>query len=130
MNLGQIWRGVIKINHRMKHRAFVQIKELDIDVMIEGQQCMNRAFDGDTVLIELLPIPQWVDINDQNGMHAKISSINQQTGEVTLGINHLRPNKAQLFYTNEDAIEKRIVDKTDQLSMSQSQSEDDAKLKH
>jgi hypothetical protein len=56
---GVLWRGVVRTNPKFRHRAYVSIKELNIDVLIESYRLMNRAIDGDTVLIELLPVHLW-----------------------------------------------------------------------
>ena len=37
-------------------RAYVTIDELNIDIVVEGFKNMNRAMDGDVVIVELLPV--------------------------------------------------------------------------
>ena len=53
---------------------------------------------------------------DQNTNVAKISAINQKTGEKLVGVNQIRQaeNKGILAYTNEGAIETRIVDQKEE----------------
>lgn len=64
---GLLWKGQLR-TPRFRHRAFVSINELDIDVLVEGQKLMNRAFDGDSVIIELLPVHSWIENTDQNSI--------------------------------------------------------------
>jgi len=54
------------MNPKFRHRAYVSVQELNVDVLVEGYKLMNRALDGDTVLIELLPVHQWIEMSDQN----------------------------------------------------------------
>lgn len=69
----------------MRHRAFVQVPELNLDVMIDGQTLMNRALDGDTVFIQLDPVQKW-----------KVEKVNTTTSTTK--------------YQNKKAIEERVVD--------------------
>lgn len=39
------------MNPKFRHRAYVSIGELNVDVLIESYRLINRALDGDTVLI-------------------------------------------------------------------------------
>ena len=56
------------MNPKFRHRAYVSIAELNIDVLVESYRMMNRALDGDTVIIELLPVHSWVEMSDQNSL--------------------------------------------------------------
>jgi len=57
-------KGVVRTNPKFRHRAFIQVPELNIDVLIKGFSLMNRSMEGDTVLIELLPIHNWLETAD------------------------------------------------------------------
>lgn len=48
--------GTFKLNPKFRNRAFVQLQELNLDVLIDNTTQMNRAMDGDTVLIQLDPV--------------------------------------------------------------------------
>ena len=48
---GIFFKGTVKTNPKFRYRAFVSIDDLNIDVMVKGMQDMNRAIDGDKVLI-------------------------------------------------------------------------------
>mmetsp|Transcript_19524 Transcript_19524/g.30006 ORF Transcript_19524/g.30006 Transcript_19524/m.30006 type:complete len:142 (+) Transcript_19524:2376-2801(+) len=87
---GLLWKGKLKTNPRFKHRAFVSIDELKVDVLISQYRLVNRAVDGDTVLIELMPAPTWVELADQNAHHANVTSLDPATGKKFYGIQHLK----------------------------------------
>ena len=52
------------MNPRFRYRAYVSIAELDIDVLIDSYKLINRALDGDTVLVEMLSVQQWIEMSD------------------------------------------------------------------
>lgn len=72
---GKLWKGLVRINPKFRHRAYISVAELNIDVLIESYRLMNRALDGDTVLIELLPVHSWVEMSDQNSLKAKVTTL-------------------------------------------------------
>jgi exoribonuclease R len=47
------------MNPKFRHRAYV---------LVESYRLMNRALDGDTVLIELLPVHSWIEMGDQSSL--------------------------------------------------------------
>ena len=98
------------MNPKFRYRAYVSIQELNIDILVEGYKLMNRTMDGDQVLIEMMPVHQWIEMSDQNILSAKITTLCQTTGEVQYGINHLKGSADNQAYTNEAAIENRTVD--------------------
>jgi exoribonuclease R len=61
---GVFFRGVVKTNPRFRQRAFVSIPELNVDVLIKGFREMNRAMDGDTVIVELDSVQTWLELAD------------------------------------------------------------------
>jgi len=50
---GDYFKGVVKINPKFKHRAYVSVEGFPNDVLIEGDDNINRAMDGDEVVISL-----------------------------------------------------------------------------
>jgi|LauGreDrversion4_2_1035121.scaffolds.fasta_scaffold1323157_1 hypothetical protein len=50
---GDYFKGVIRINPKFRHRAYVSIEGFPNDVLIEGDENINRAMDGDEVIISL-----------------------------------------------------------------------------
>ena len=84
------FRGIVKTNPRFRQRAFVSVPELNVDVLIKGFRVMNRAMDGDTVIIELDAVQTWLELADQNSHQAKITTLCSVTGQKLEGINALR----------------------------------------
>jgi hypothetical protein len=61
---GLLWKGIFRKKSKFMHRAFISIEELNIDVLVLSYKLMNRALDGDTVYIELLPVYSWIELAD------------------------------------------------------------------
>jgi hypothetical protein len=89
LKTGELFKGIFKINPKFRNRAFVQVPELKLDVFIEDQIKMNRALDGDVVLIKLDKSQTWKEAQNQK----------QKQGKVIIG------------YSNEQAIELNKKDK-------------------
>ena len=56
LDSGVFVEGTVRTNPKFKHRAFVSCPGLDADILIKGFTQMNRAMNGDTVLVELTPV--------------------------------------------------------------------------
>lgn len=50
---GEYFKGIIRINPKFRHRAYVSLEGFPNDVLIEGDDNINRAMDGDEVIISL-----------------------------------------------------------------------------
>ena len=61
---GIYYKGVVRMNPKFRHRAYVSIPELDVDVLVEGYKLMNRSMDGDSVLIEMMPVHSWIEMSE------------------------------------------------------------------
>lgn len=68
--------------------------------MVDGLNQQNRALDGDTVIIELLPAFKWIEY----------ASNNVVVGKDSLGKGTIVSQLQAKGYTNDTAIETRIVD--------------------
>ena len=63
----RVFKGVLKTSARLRQlRAYVSVPGLNLDVAVEGYKNMNRAMDGDTVLVELQPVCQWLELAEAN----------------------------------------------------------------
>ncbi|RHY24077.1 hypothetical protein DYB32_008985 [Aphanomyces invadans] len=51
--------GTLRVNKLNKHEAYVTIPGLDRDLYIDGASHQNRAVDGDTVVLQVLPQAKW-----------------------------------------------------------------------
>ena len=63
-NLDRFWEGTFKVNPMFKNRAYVSVPQLNCDILIDSYKHMNRAFDGDKVLVDLLSVQAWSEINE------------------------------------------------------------------
>jgi exoribonuclease R len=59
MKEGTLYKGVIRVNAKNFHQAYVTAEGLLQDVYIDGSRARNRALDGDTVVVKLFPRDQW-----------------------------------------------------------------------
>ena len=63
---GKLHSGKYRSNVYNYLEGFVatNIGNKDIEVLIQGRECINRAIDSDTVVIEILPEDQWLSSSD------------------------------------------------------------------
>jgi len=98
---GTLFQGILRVNQMNRKRAFVSVDDIKIDVMLEGLNSQNRALDGDTVVIELFEPYRWSSFASNNVVIGK-DSLNNQVLVASVA--------QQKGYTNETAVETRIVD--------------------
>lgn len=63
---GTLFEGILRVSQNNRRRAFVTINDINVDVMVDGLQQQNRAFDGDTIIIELLEPSKWTEYASNN----------------------------------------------------------------
>ncbi|XP_022423674.1 DIS3-like exonuclease 2 [Delphinapterus leucas] len=56
---GTLIQGVLRINPKKFHEAFIPSPDGDRDIFIDGVVARNRALNGDLVVVNLLPEEQW-----------------------------------------------------------------------
>lgn len=56
---GTLIQGVLRINPKKFHEAFIPSPDGDRDIFIDGVVARNRALNGDLVVVKLLPEDQW-----------------------------------------------------------------------
>ncbi|ELK32599.1 DIS3-like exonuclease 2, partial [Myotis davidii] len=59
-------RGVLRINPKKFHEAFIPSPDGDRDIFIDGIVARNRALNGDLVVVKLLPEEQWKVIKPES----------------------------------------------------------------
>ncbi|CAA0823316.1 ribonuclease II family protein, partial [Striga hermonthica] len=52
-------QGKLRVNRYNPFEAYVGSESIGDEIIVYGRANMNRAFDGDIVVVELLPIDQW-----------------------------------------------------------------------
>ncbi|XP_007941999.1 DIS3-like exonuclease 2 [Orycteropus afer afer] len=56
---GTLIQGVLRINPKKFHEAFIPSPDGDRDIFIDGVVARNRALNGDVVVVKVLPEEQW-----------------------------------------------------------------------
>lgn len=64
---GTLIQGVLRINPKKFHEAFIPSPDGDRDIFIDGVVARNRALNGDVVVVKLLPEEQWKVIKPESG---------------------------------------------------------------
>lgn len=64
---GTLIQGVLRINPKKFHEAFIPSPDGDRDIFIDGVVARNRALNGDLVVVKLLPEEQWKVIKPESG---------------------------------------------------------------
>ncbi|KAM6178417.1 DIS3-like exonuclease 2 [Rhynchocyon petersi] len=79
---GTLIQGVLRINPKKFHEAFIPSPDGDRDIFIDGVVARNRALNGDLVAVKLLPEEQWKVIkpegNDKEADVANESDIPEE----------------------------------------------------
>ncbi|XP_015337034.1 DIS3-like exonuclease 2 isoform X1 [Marmota marmota marmota] len=63
---GALIQGVLRINPKKFHEAFIPSPDGDRDIFIDGVVARNRALNGDLVVVKLLPEEQWKVIKPES----------------------------------------------------------------
>ncbi|KAM7339644.1 hypothetical protein ACRRTK_000259 [Alexandromys fortis] len=85
---GTLIQGVLRINPKKFHEAFIPSPDGDRDIFIDGVVARNRALNGDLVVVKLLPEDQWkpritLSLPGVLGLQAIKSESNDKETEVT-----------------------------------------------
>nr|XP_051704045.1 uncharacterized protein LOC100344728 isoform X1 [Oryctolagus cuniculus] len=65
---GTLIQGILRINPKKFHEAFIPSPDGDRDIFIDGVVARNRALNGDVVVVRLLPEEQWKGNFDLPGL--------------------------------------------------------------
>ncbi|XP_002749939.3 DIS3-like exonuclease 2 isoform X2 [Callithrix jacchus] len=63
---GTLIQGILRINPKKFHEAFIPSPDGDRDIFIDGVVARNRALNGDLVVVKLLPEEQWKVVKPEN----------------------------------------------------------------
>ncbi|KAM9248483.1 DIS3-like exonuclease 2 isoform 1-T1 [Dugong dugon] len=63
---GTLIQGILRINPKKFHEAFIPSPDGDRDIFIDGVVARNRALNGDLVVVSLLPEEQWKVIKPES----------------------------------------------------------------
>ncbi|XP_026992572.2 DIS3-like exonuclease 2 [Tachysurus fulvidraco] len=74
---GQLIQGVLRINPKKYHEAFVPSPDGLADIFLDGMVARNRALNGDVVVVKLLPPDQWKVLNGDEGEQTSVDKERQ-----------------------------------------------------
>ncbi|XP_044529207.1 DIS3-like exonuclease 2 isoform X2 [Gracilinanus agilis] len=79
---GTLIQGVLRINPKKYHEAFIPSPDGTRDIFINGVVARNRALNGDVVVVELLPKDRWkvikTDDSDKGGDTVPESDVTEE----------------------------------------------------
>ncbi|XP_045150247.1 DIS3-like exonuclease 2, partial [Echinops telfairi] len=79
---GRLIQGVLRINPKKFHEAFIPSPDGDRDIFIDGVIARNRALNGDLVAVQLLPEEQWkvikLESNDKEADSAHEANVPEE----------------------------------------------------
>lgn len=80
---GELVQGVLRINPKKYHEAFIPATDGTRDIFIDGVIPRNRALNGDVVVVKLLPREQWkIIVPEGNGSEANPLAQSDVPGEI------------------------------------------------
>ncbi|XP_054427519.1 DIS3-like exonuclease 2 [Pteronotus mesoamericanus] len=88
---GTLIQGVLRINPKKFHEAFIPSPDGDRDIFIDGIIARNRALNGDVVVVKLLPEEQWKVIKPESSDKETEGAYESDLPEELCG-SHLQPS--------------------------------------
>ncbi|KAF6361350.1 DIS3 like 3'-5' exoribonuclease 2 [Rhinolophus ferrumequinum] len=89
---GTLIQGVLRINPKKFHEAFIPSPDGDRDIFIDGVVARNRALNGDLVVVKLLPEEQWKVIKPESGDKETEGAYESDPPEELCGSHVLQPS--------------------------------------
>ncbi|XP_066201724.1 DIS3-like exonuclease 2 [Saccopteryx leptura] len=89
---GTLIQGVLRINPKKFHEAFIPSPDGDRDIFIDGVVARNRALNGDLVVVKLLPQEQWKAVTPESGDKETEGSCDSDLPEELCGSRILLPS--------------------------------------
>ncbi|XP_060772943.1 DIS3-like exonuclease 2 [Neoarius graeffei] len=74
---GQLIQGVLRINPKKYHEAFIPSPDGSADIFLDGVVARNRALNGDMVVVKLLPPDQWKVLNGDESKQVSVEKERQ-----------------------------------------------------
>jgi len=66
LKVGKLFNGSVRVNPYRQRMAYITLKEVSKDILIEGSRDQNRAFHGSDVLFAVYPPDRWTKENDDD----------------------------------------------------------------
>lgn len=109
---GTLIQGVLRINPKKFHEAFIPSPDGDRDIFIDGIVARNRALNGDLVVVKLLPEEQWKVIKPESSDKETEGAYESDLPEELCG-NHLLQQSLKGHNDSPDVITEAQFDDSD-----------------
>ncbi|XP_023578022.1 DIS3-like exonuclease 2 isoform X1 [Octodon degus] len=109
---GMLIQGVLRINPKKFHEAFIPSPDGDRDIFIDGVVARNRALNGDLVVVKLLPEEQWKVIKPESNDKEAEAAYESELPEELCG-HHLLQQSLKGYNDSPDVIVEAQYDDSD-----------------
>uniref|UniRef100_A0A8D2FQX2 DIS3 like 3'-5' exoribonuclease 2 n=1 Tax=Theropithecus gelada TaxID=9565 RepID=A0A8D2FQX2_THEGE len=109
---GTLIQGVLRINPKKFHEAFIPSPDGDRDIFIDGVVARNRALNGDLVVVKLLPEEQWKVVKPENNDKETEAAYESDIPEELCG-RHLPQQSLKSYNDSPDVIIEAQFDGSD-----------------
>uniref|UniRef100_A0A2K6L926 DIS3 like 3'-5' exoribonuclease 2 n=1 Tax=Rhinopithecus bieti TaxID=61621 RepID=A0A2K6L926_RHIBE len=109
---GTLIQGVLRINPKKFHEAFIPSPDGDRDIFIDGVVARNRALNGDLVVVKLLPEEQWKVVKPENNDKETEAAYESDIPEELCG-HHLLQQSLKSYNDSPDVIIEAQFDGSD-----------------
>ncbi|KAM5229138.1 DIS3-like exonuclease 2 [Ctenodactylus gundi] len=109
---GTLIQGVLRINPKKFHEAFIPSPDGDRDIFIDGVVARNRALNGDLVVVKLLPEEHWKVLKPENNDKEMETAYESDLPEELCG-HHLPQQSLKGYDDSPDVIIEAHLDDSD-----------------
>uniref|UniRef100_A0A2I3GU05 DIS3-like exonuclease 2 n=1 Tax=Nomascus leucogenys TaxID=61853 RepID=A0A2I3GU05_NOMLE len=109
---GTLIQGVLRINPKKFHEAFIPSPDGDRDIFIDGVVARNRALNGDLVVVKLLPEEQWKVVKPESNDKETEAAYESDIPEELCG-HHLPQQSLKSYNDSPDVIVEAQFDGSD-----------------
>ncbi|KAM6152350.1 DIS3-like exonuclease 2 [Erethizon dorsatum] len=109
---GTLIQGVLRINPKKFHEAFIPSPDGDRDIFIDGVVARNRALNGDLVVVKLLPEEQWKVVKPESNDKETEAAYESDLPEELCG-HHLPQQSLKGYNDSPDVIVEAQYDDSD-----------------
>ncbi|PNI70348.1 DIS3L2 isoform 5 [Pan troglodytes] len=109
---GTLIQGVLRINPKKFHEAFIPSPDGDRDIFIDGVVARNRALNGDLVVVKLLPEEHWKVVKPESNDKETEAAYESDIPEELCG-HHLLQQSLKSYNDSPDVIVEAQFDGSD-----------------
>jgi DIS3-like exonuclease 2 len=64
--------GAFRVNAHRRTEAYATVTGISVDLLVEDSAAQNRAFDGDTVVLQIYPEEKWKNVHQDSSVEPEI----------------------------------------------------------